>query len=441
MVRFARVLCVAVAAVLGGVSSAWAWEVPVPTKQHVQANAAFLIYAPAPAERGAVCFVDSGLDVNADTEPGVLARLAWDGQPTVDDGDVYKHGSHMASVAGAAVNGWGSVGAWPQLGLVSVRASDPDPRNPENFVFPFRRYSRAIRQCVRAQELLGFPIRVINMSLGGARTPDPEELKRLRDMVVQARNDYGINVVASAGNSEGPVFFPARVDEVFAVGGADPAGQICPKFASGEGMDLLAPGCPVQLLLLSSNRPAEMGGTSPAAAFTSGVLAALRSYRPDLTVEQAETLVTSTASAGSLNAEAAFRAAGLGWVVDQGNAALAAARSASSAGTAAPAGAAPAARKRRLATPRPKITFGRGVLRVSVARLPKGAALEVTVRARRVNRPRRMSKKRFERNSTQLVVRDFLRGRRLREVRVRVVPDEQHGDVLAPSETVKRTYR
>ena len=41
---------------------------------------------------------------------------------TVDDVSESSHGTYVAMVAGAAANGWGMVGAWPQLKVLSVRA-------------------------------------------------------------------------------------------------------------------------------------------------------------------------------------------------------------------------------------------------------------------------------------------------------------------------------
>lgn len=88
-------------------------EGPVLTKQAEVANARFLAFAPPPEHgAGAVCLVDTGLDLNPDTAGNVVARAAIDGG---DPGDVHpsKHGTRMAMVMSGPVNGWGSVGACP----------------------------------------------------------------------------------------------------------------------------------------------------------------------------------------------------------------------------------------------------------------------------------------------------------------------------------------
>ena len=123
--------------------------------------------------------------------------------------------------------------------------------------------------------------------------------------------------------------------------------------------------------------------TSLASAYVAGVVTALRSYRPDLSVEQTESLIRATATptpAGPvLNAAAAFRAAGLGAIVDAYR-------------PPAPGAPAPRAcnRKRRVCSvPRLKSIRRRG-RRVVIRLRPFPAKLRVVVRAdgRRVLRTR-----------------------------------------------------
>ena len=53
---------------------------PAVTAQAQQANAAFLAYAPPPAGgAGALCLVDTGVNANPDTTPGLVGRYAIDG--------------------------------------------------------------------------------------------------------------------------------------------------------------------------------------------------------------------------------------------------------------------------------------------------------------------------------------------------------------------------
>ena len=102
-----------------------------PTLQARVANAEFLAYAPPPPKPAAVCLIDSGVDLNPDTAPLIAERISLDGG-SGDDVLPSKHGTQMAMVMGAPANGWGMVGIWPYLKIVSVRAT---PAGQEGFEF------------------------------------------------------------------------------------------------------------------------------------------------------------------------------------------------------------------------------------------------------------------------------------------------------------------
>ncbi len=69
------------------------------TAQAVAAHAEFLTQAPPPPVQGVLCLVDSGVDLNPDTEPNLIGRESvFDG--TVDDVTPYHHGTYVAMVAG-----------------------------------------------------------------------------------------------------------------------------------------------------------------------------------------------------------------------------------------------------------------------------------------------------------------------------------------------------
>jgi hypothetical protein len=292
-------------------------EDPTITAQARIANAEFLAFAPPPESGpGAVCLVDTGVDLNPDTEPNVIERIALDDG---DPGDVYhsKHGTRMAMVMGGAVNGWGSVGIWPHVRIVSVRAMPPGES-----AFPFNLYKRAVVRC-RQRLGAGLPITSINLSLGGANATD-QEIAELQDVVAGARID-GLNVVGAAGNDGAAVEYPAAIGEAFAVGAIDDAGAFCSFSSRGAGLDIAAPGCRIDVSL-ADGALASGNGTSDSSAIVAAVLTALRSYRPDLEPQESEALLLSTArSTGAgpaLDVEAAFRAAGLADVVEAGNAAV-----------------------------------------------------------------------------------------------------------------------
>src|SRR3954452_14203071 len=93
------------------------------TAQALAAHAEWLPYAPPqPNGSAAVCLVDTGVDLNPDTTPAVIDRIALDGGDP-SDLSPSKHGTQMAMVMGAPINGWGMVGFWPAVRVVSVRPS------------------------------------------------------------------------------------------------------------------------------------------------------------------------------------------------------------------------------------------------------------------------------------------------------------------------------
>ena len=108
-------------ALAAGPGAALGQDDNVVTPQAELAGAEFLPWAPMPSSVGAVCLVDSGVDVTPDTR-AVVERGALDGGSGADFA-ASKHGTVMAQLMGGAVNGWGSVGMWPAARIVSVRAS------------------------------------------------------------------------------------------------------------------------------------------------------------------------------------------------------------------------------------------------------------------------------------------------------------------------------
>ena len=291
----------------------------VPPAQANSDRGAFLEYASPPAQPAAVCIVDSGVDLNPDTQPEVVYRTALDGGDP-DDVAPDKHGTLMAMMAAAPVNGWGMVGAAPAaVRIVSVRVESPGQTT-----FPFSSYRDGMAKCQGLAST--YNIKVISLSLTATQQPQGNDIAQLNEFVDSARN-YGLDVVAAAGNEDGPVDSPASSSHVVAVGAGDPNHAFCSFSNRGPGLSLIAPGCSLDAADPTTGE-ADSGvyqGTSPATAITAGVLAALRAYRPDLTVDQAEQLLEQTAQAyysGNLDATGLFNAAGLGQVVADGQAKL-----------------------------------------------------------------------------------------------------------------------
>ncbi len=191
-------LAASLAVTLLAVPPAYAEESPVPTTEAVADHGVFLDYDPSPVEPAGICLVDTGVNSNPDTSGIVIYSEALDGG-TPSDLDPELHGTLMAMLMAAPVNGWGTVGVAPNaVRVVSIRvtpASDPADLSD---------YLQGITRC---QYLAGhFPslnIKVINLSLTVSGTPGATDLANLEDAVNSARK-AGLDVVAAAGNEDAP---------------------------------------------------------------------------------------------------------------------------------------------------------------------------------------------------------------------------------------------
>jgi hypothetical protein len=308
-----RALWVALLLSAGGPAAARADELTI-TSQAVAAQGEFLTQAPPPPVQGVLCEVDAGVDVNPDTQPILLGRESIFGG-SVDDVSETKHGTYVAMVAGAAVNGWGMAGAWPRLKVVSVRALTGGGEE-----VPASAYRQGIQGCTRAKVDSGIDVRVIELAVGGPLVSRPAaESTDISESVSRARQN-GMVVVSPAGNDGGPVNVPAALPGVLAVAGMDPSGALCSFSSRGPQVGIAALGCEMDVATTPDGGPGVGQSTSLASAYVAGVITALRSYRPDLGVEQTESLIRDNAAPTPvgpvLNAAAAFRAAGLGSMVD-----------------------------------------------------------------------------------------------------------------------------
>src|SRR3954451_24162463 len=114
-------------------------EVAVPTTQATAYNADWVPYLDPPAKPAAVCLVDSGVNITPDTPPDspegpIVKRLALDGGSGLAAKSTWEglHGTRMAFVGAAPVNGWGAVGFWPAARIISIRGS---PAGEPTFAF------------------------------------------------------------------------------------------------------------------------------------------------------------------------------------------------------------------------------------------------------------------------------------------------------------------
>jgi subtilisin family serine protease len=284
------------------------------TPQATAANATFLSSAPAPATGGGICVIDSGVDTDTDLGPALAGRVAQiggvSGDPsdfgaTSDTGDSRpKHGTYVAGIIASQIDGKGTGGIWPAAKVYSSRVFAGGSMTTA------ADYIRALNWCESQSD-----VKVVNLSLSGLASATTSERANLNDKIAEVRAaPYKMNVVASAGNngSLSTVGYPALADGVFAVGATDAAGVLAPFSNRGTGLDIATFGTETCVSTSHGTHLASGAGTSFAAPVVSAVLAALRSYDPSLTPDQAETLLLNNAETVAgvkvLNAAKAFRA-------------------------------------------------------------------------------------------------------------------------------------
>jgi hypothetical protein len=256
------------------------------------------------------------VNLNPDTEGVVVERTALDGG-SGEDVSSTMHGTVLAMMAGAPANGWGMVGTAPRaIQIVSVGIVEHG-----HTTFPFNAYAAGITACLRVRQQHN--VRVINLSLGTSESPSGESYEALTNAIERATN-YGVAVVAAAGNDDGgAVEYPAAYPRVLSVGATDTqGGGFCSFSNRGEGLRLLAPGCNLDGAAPTTGITNNdyWQGTSEASAIAAATLDALDSYQPGLSPEAAEKDLTE-ANKGVLDIAQTFRNAGLGAIVTAGEAA------------------------------------------------------------------------------------------------------------------------
>jgi subtilisin family serine protease len=236
-------------------ASEW-WLAPVGATQ---------VVAPGPGVPVAV--VDTGVEF---AHPEFAQRpdlVALNTQSIVDTPRDY-HGTAVASVIGASVNGVGTVGVYPQAVL---DAYDVDLSG-----------SLTVGELVQGIDAAASRGRVvINLSLGSTEF-DPV----VRDVVFSAFR-RGALIVAASGNSgaTGPPDYPASFPHVLTVAATDQTGKPADFSSASPAVDLAAPGVgiPVAIPFLYEHDEYQvLDGTSFSAPIVSGAAALVWTVRSDL---------------------------------------------------------------------------------------------------------------------------------------------------------------
>ncbi len=231
-----------------------------------------------PARKARVAIIDTGVDAAHED----LAATFRDSPARTDR---HGHGTHCAGIAGAATNNG--------LGMASL--------NWEGRFVEVTGYGALDATGLGTLESVAQAIidatqdaaDVISLSLGDYAPVPP---KVLADAVDFAR-ERGVILVASAGNGNRDAWnhVPSNLEGVIAVAAVDAQGRKAPfsNTTARLSRPIAAPGVNI-VSLAPANGYATMSGTSMAAPFVSGLIGVLRALAPDLSAEDAYTILHET---------------------------------------------------------------------------------------------------------------------------------------------------
>jgi len=228
-----------------------------------------------------IAIVDSGIDP---THPEFTGRLVGGYDFVNNDADAsddHGHGTHVAGIAAAGLNGVGTVGVCPQCKLMPVKVLNAKNGGTWSLV------TKGILYAV------DHGARVINLSLGAT------ESKKLLEDAIRYAQEHGVVVVAAAGNTGSDIpFYPAAIPYVIATGGTDRNDGRWAMSNYGSYVDVMAPAVSIYSAYhdpAGSATYAYMSGTSMASPFVSGLAGLTFSRNPKLSAAEVVTLITEGA--------------------------------------------------------------------------------------------------------------------------------------------------
>ncbi|MBQ3404006.1 MAG: S8 family serine peptidase [Oscillospiraceae bacterium] len=220
--------------------------------------------------------VDSGVSAH----PALAACLTegynyLDGNS--DTSDTLGHGTSVAGLI-AGVDSEGHMGVAPKATLVPLKCFDKNS-------------SKVSKIC---QAIYGgvddFDCDILNLSLGFSQ----ESLAMYE--AVEYAAEKGVLVISAVGNGGTMnINFPAKYDNVLAVGSIGKDGLISPRSNYGYGVIITAPGETVKTTYFNSGY-AQVSGTSYAVPMVSGAAAVLMSMDPSLSFEDVTRILYENAT-------------------------------------------------------------------------------------------------------------------------------------------------
>jgi thermitase len=235
-----------------------------------------------------IAIIDTGVDLDhPDLQANLLAGYDFaNNDPVPEDGQ--GHGTNVAGVAAAALNGTGVAGVASTAKILPVRVLDNTGQGTYLAIA-----NGLIYAADRAQ--------ILNLSLGGV-----DGSQALQDAVNYAVNTKGRLVIAAAGNCGGSNFldngcqsqhqplYPAAYSNVLAVAATTSSDTRASFSNIGSYVDIAAPGVGIYNAY-PDNSYASFSGTSQATPHVAGLAALIWARNPGYTAAQVWSRITSTA--------------------------------------------------------------------------------------------------------------------------------------------------
>jgi subtilisin family serine protease len=203
-----------------------------------------------------VAILDTGIDKNHEDLIGqVIAEKNFTTSPTI--GDVYGHGTKIAGIIAANINGIGIAGVAPDVRLLNVKIADDTG---------MCRASDLAQGIIWAVDM---GADVINISIG-----IKEPYSKLESALNYAWNKGAIIIAAAGNNGDQYPVYPAAYSDVVSVAATREDNSLAPLSNYGEWIDLAAPGYKIYSTF-PGNEYGYVTGTSFATGYISGIAALL----------------------------------------------------------------------------------------------------------------------------------------------------------------------